>query len=35
MDIVRKSDPKGELAQQRARLLQTWEEQLKPKKPAP
>ena len=35
MDIVRKSDPKGELAEQRAKLLQTWEEQLKPKKPAP
>ena len=34
-DIVRQSDPKGELAQQRARLLQTWEEKLKPKKPAP
>ena len=34
MDIVRKSDPKGELAEPRAKLLQTWEEQLKSKKPA-
>ena len=34
IDIVRKSDPKGKLAAPRAKLLQTWEEQLKSKKPA-
>jgi hypothetical protein len=32
IDIVRKSDPKGELAEPRAKLLQTWQEQLKSKK---
>jgi hypothetical protein len=31
INIVRKSNPKGELAQPRAKLLQTWEEQLKAK----
>jgi hypothetical protein len=32
VDIVRKSDPKGKLAEPRAKLLQNWQEQLKPKK---
>jgi hypothetical protein len=32
IDIVRKSDPKGELAEPRAKLLQTWQKQLKSKK---
>ena len=31
IDIVRKSDPKGKLAEPRANLLQNWQEQLKPK----
>jgi hypothetical protein len=32
VDTVRKSDPKGKLAEPRAKLLQNWQEQLKPKK---
>jgi hypothetical protein len=32
IDIARKSDAKGELAEPRAKLLQSWQERLKPKK---
>ena len=31
IDLVRKTDPKGELAEPRTRLLDTWQQQLKPK----
>ena len=32
IDIARKSNSRGELSEHRARLLEVWQEQLKPKK---
>ena len=32
VDVVRKTDPNGKLAQPRAKLLQDWQQQLQPKK---
>jgi hypothetical protein len=32
IDIARRSDSRGELSEHRARLLETWQQQLKPKK---
>jgi hypothetical protein len=32
IDVVRRTDPKGKLAEPRARLLQGWQQQLQPKK---
>jgi hypothetical protein len=34
IDIARKSDPRGEFAEPRAKLLEGWQRELKPKKPA-
>jgi hypothetical protein len=35
IDVVRKTDPKGELAEPRAKLLQAWQQQLQPRKSCP